>query len=273
MKSANWISATGRRPFRALPIATPTMQDSARGVSSTLASPYLAWRPSVARNTPPLRPTSSPSTQTRGSRSISSWRASRMPSIRVLTATVSSPHGVDVTFEVGRVRGRRRLGRLHRRLHLGQALPPESLLVLLGEERLLPQVGAEAIDGVGAQHLLQLLRGPVAPLIVVRGVGGEAPAASPDQGGTLAGACPPHRLAHGLVDGQGIAAVDVDAGHAVAPGSLRHRYHRHLQPARDRDGVAVVLHQADEGQTVDAGEVQGLVPVPAGGAALAQGGE
>ena len=42
MKSANWISATGTRPLIAEPMATPTMHDSASGVSSTRASPYLA---------------------------------------------------------------------------------------------------------------------------------------------------------------------------------------------------------------------------------------
>ena len=41
MKSANWISAMGRMPFTAAPIATPTMQDSASGESITRSSPYF----------------------------------------------------------------------------------------------------------------------------------------------------------------------------------------------------------------------------------------
>src|SRR5579864_6873716 len=81
MKSANWISATGIRPFRAAPIATPTIPDSASGVSRTRASPNFAYSPSVAPNTPPLRPTSSPMTRTRSSRSISSVIAARTASI------------------------------------------------------------------------------------------------------------------------------------------------------------------------------------------------
>src|SRR5258705_218406 len=56
MKSANWISAIGMRPFSAAPTATPTMPDSASGVSSTRASPNRAYSPSVAPSTPPLRP-------------------------------------------------------------------------------------------------------------------------------------------------------------------------------------------------------------------------
>src|SRR5579864_5082200 len=81
MKSANWISAIGMRPFNAAPTATPTMADSASGVSRTRDSPNLAYRPSVAPNTPPLRPTSSPITSTRPSRSISSAMAARTASI------------------------------------------------------------------------------------------------------------------------------------------------------------------------------------------------
>src|SRR5712692_469788 len=81
MKSANWISAIGMSPLRAAPIATPTMADSASGVSRTRASPKRAYRPSVAPKTPPLRPTSSPRTRTRSSRSISSVIAARTASI------------------------------------------------------------------------------------------------------------------------------------------------------------------------------------------------
>src|SRR5438132_1608555 len=81
MKSANWISAMGIRPLSAAPIATPTIADSARGVSSTRASPKRAYRPSVAPDTPPFLPTSSPRTRTRSSRSISSEMAARTASI------------------------------------------------------------------------------------------------------------------------------------------------------------------------------------------------
>src|SRR5215470_8082205 len=51
-----------------MPIAVPMMPPSAIGVSSTRCSPYLRCRPSVTRNTPPKKPTSSPRITTRGSR-------------------------------------------------------------------------------------------------------------------------------------------------------------------------------------------------------------
>ena len=76
MKSANWISATGFNPYRAIPMALPMIPASARGVSKQRSAPNSSCSPVVARNTPPKRPTSSPSTTTRESRRISSRRQS-----------------------------------------------------------------------------------------------------------------------------------------------------------------------------------------------------
>src|SRR6188768_161376 len=58
-----------------MPTAVPMIPDSARGVFMTRSSPNLSRSPSVARKTPPRRPMSSPRTQTRSSRAISSERA------------------------------------------------------------------------------------------------------------------------------------------------------------------------------------------------------
>src|SRR3990170_2029556 len=74
MKSMNWISGTGRSPYRAIPIAVPMIPASASGVSNT-RSGNSSIRPSVHRKTPPLRPTSSPRITTRSSRRISSRSA------------------------------------------------------------------------------------------------------------------------------------------------------------------------------------------------------
>src|SRR3989441_4260622 len=74
MKSMNWISGTGRSPYRAIPIAVPMTLPSLRGVSKT-RSGNSSMRPSVHRNTPPSLPTSSPRMMTRSSRRISSRRA------------------------------------------------------------------------------------------------------------------------------------------------------------------------------------------------------
>src|SRR5262252_9438716 len=58
----------------------PTIADSEIGVSTTRRSPNSSWSPWVTPNAPPYGPTSSPSTNTFGSRRISSASASRIAS-------------------------------------------------------------------------------------------------------------------------------------------------------------------------------------------------
>ena len=53
MKSANCISATGRRPISEAPVQAPTMAVSASGASSTRHGPNSAWKPWVTLNAPP----------------------------------------------------------------------------------------------------------------------------------------------------------------------------------------------------------------------------
>src|SRR5512140_1583849 len=103
MKSENSISATGRSPFIAIPIAIPTIPSSFRGVSITRSGPNRRSNPSGARKTPPSRPTSSPRTQTDGSRAISVASASLIALISV-TSAIASPlpceQGVALLGEV-----------------------------------------------------------------------------------------------------------------------------------------------------------------------------
>ena len=73
MKSENCISATGRIPSTAAPMAQPMMPDSASGVSITRCGPNSSMNPSVTLNAPPKTPMSSPITNTRSSARIS-WR-------------------------------------------------------------------------------------------------------------------------------------------------------------------------------------------------------
>ena len=82
----NWISATGRRPWLAMPMDMPAIMPSASGVSCTRSLPNFSCRPAVARNTPPFTPTSSPSTTTVGSCAISHACARLMASIIVTLA-------------------------------------------------------------------------------------------------------------------------------------------------------------------------------------------
>src|SRR5581483_831347 len=87
----DWIWATGRQPAIARPIAEPAMTPSDSGVSITRFG-YLSYRPSVARNTPPVLPTSSPMISMRSSRSISTASA-------WLTASTTVASGIAVPVQ------------------------------------------------------------------------------------------------------------------------------------------------------------------------------
>ena len=67
------------------------ISDSDSGVSITRSSPNSAWSPSVARNTPPFSPTSSPRRMTASSRRISEASVSRIASMNVLRAISEDP--------------------------------------------------------------------------------------------------------------------------------------------------------------------------------------
>src|SRR5690606_31165816 len=67
------------------------MEVSHSGVSMTRQGPNLSCRPTVARNTPPLTPTSSPSTTTLSSCAISQASACVTASMRVISATAHLP--------------------------------------------------------------------------------------------------------------------------------------------------------------------------------------
>src|SRR3989454_334615 len=96
MKSMNWISGTGRRPYRAIPIAVPMIPPSLSGVSNT-RSGNSSISPSVHRNTPPFRPMSSPRRTTRSSRRISS-RSALFTACTIVIAGISGlpPHPLRV---------------------------------------------------------------------------------------------------------------------------------------------------------------------------------
>src|SRR5436190_11780396 len=125
----------------------PTIADSEIGVSRTRASPNSAASPCVTPNAPPYEPTSSPRTNTFGSRRISSASASRIASRYVSSLLIPAPlhhegtklpeaHEVpsaqhvlrepsalrafvmiDLGIEIGDCVLRIRLRRIHRELH------------------------------------------------------------------------------------------------------------------------------------------------------------
>src|SRR5690242_9884614 len=77
-----------------MPIAIPAIMPSASGVSCTRSLPNCSWSPAVARNTPPLSPTSWPNTTTLGSCDISHACARLMASIMVTFAMLVARAGL-----------------------------------------------------------------------------------------------------------------------------------------------------------------------------------
>src|SRR5713226_3495388 len=93
MKPMNWISPTGLSPCAAMPTQTPLIKSSDSGMSITRSGPKRCCSPTVARNTPPFTPTSSPSTITFGSSCIA--RASAR-----LTASTSVDSVMGAPFQL-----------------------------------------------------------------------------------------------------------------------------------------------------------------------------
>src|SRR5438445_2777224 len=175
------------------------MADSARGVSKTRSSPNSFWSPSVTRNTPPFRPTSSPRTRVRES-SRSASRNARLRAWTRLTSAILGPARpqpadlVQLSLEVGR------------ELRVSEAEevvdgdgsprgdPGAHLCQLLLDARLDPleevraghglrlQEAPVAVDGVAPPPALDLVLVAIAARVVGRGVGPDAVGERLDQG-------------------------------------------------------------------------------------------
>jgi hypothetical protein len=76
-----------------MPMATPAIAVSASGVSITRSGPKRACNPTVARNTPPFTPISSPRSTTSGSCSLAWTRAILTACTRLISAMAASAVG------------------------------------------------------------------------------------------------------------------------------------------------------------------------------------
>src|SRR5215471_19622855 len=147
MKSSYMISATGRMPCIAAPIAAPASAISEIGVLRTRSLPNSSSIPAVTPSEPPISAMSSPMMKT-----SSSWRIAVDSASRTASRYVSS--GIDVLQRVFRCRIRTVLCELDRRLddlrHLGVDLGE---LVQCGAQPL-----AQDLDRVARRaQLLRLL--------------------------------------------------------------------------------------------------------------------
>src|SRR5690606_18568506 len=205
-----------------MPSAAPMIAASDSGESITLSGPYLSNSFSVARNTPPRLPTSSPMTTTRSSRAISlsrvvamawaivcrlmvSWPPDRARSPLALPALLREAlrhlGGDGREHPPGR-RGAGGLGLGARGVQLRRGFRARLLLVGAGPQPAPLEEAAEARQRVAPPPRLDLLARPVARGVV----GGRVPAVAVDEqlherrADALAGAL--HDLASHVVRGQ-----------------------------------------------------------------------
>src|SRR5690242_14415312 len=115
MKSPNMMSTTGRMPVMAAPTPRPVKPASEMGVSTTRSLPNSSTRPESTLKGVPASATSSPMMNTRGSRRISSARASRTAWAKVSSRPFS---GIDVLLHFFRAGIGSSDGELHCRLHV-----------------------------------------------------------------------------------------------------------------------------------------------------------
>src|SRR6266516_868886 len=189
-------------------MATPTIEDSASGVSMTRFSPNSSRNPAVARNTPPRAPTSSPRTNARSSAFMAShsvsWTVwtmffsvncspprspafSRPPTSQGVRRSLRSLRSLGLLppwTPCGRLgedvlqgtvgRGVLRApGLVHRPVDLSLDLGAQPLDRVVVQDSLFLQVAPEHQDGVVALGLLDLLARAVGAVVIVGGVGME----------------------------------------------------------------------------------------------------
>src|SRR5262245_20208285 len=144
-----------------MPTQSPLINSSASGVSITRSAPKRCCSPTVARKTPPLTPTSSPSTTTLPSSSMARASARLMDSTSVTSGTGTSAElrplagvaarqfGVQIVEH--RLRRARRRGQIALDCRLDRFLALGRKLFLL---RLAPQLLAHEIRAQPRDRLL-----------------------------------------------------------------------------------------------------------------------
>src|SRR6266542_1746444 len=247
-KSSYMISATGRMPWSAAPIAAPASAISEIGVLRTRSRPNSSSIPCVTPIEPPISAMSSPMTKTSSSCRIACTSASR-------TASRYESSGIDV-LQVVLGRG---IGAVLRELDRGlddlRHLGVELVELLVRDAELLPQQH-DRIAGRAEPAGLLLV---AVHLRVADVVAGEALGVEVDEDGPLAGARVLERLPRGLVDRLDVLAVGLQRLHAERLGALREIAQRCVLRLRRRLGPLVVLEHEDGGNAPELREVERLV--------------
>src|ERR1700747_1339950 len=265
-----------------MPTQSPLIRSSASGVSRTRSDPKRFCKPAVARKTPPLMPTSSPSTTTLGSSSIA------RPSAR-LTASTKVTSGIVLPREFTALRGidlrqtgieviehgfaRTRCGceiafdcRLDALIALGRKL----LLVRFAPNLLVDKIRPEARDRLFLPMSLNCIGRTIARCIIRGRVIAESVGDRLDEAGALAIAgCSNGVFCRGAYR-QHIAAIDLLACESGGDRLLRQRFATCLKSYRYRYGPLIVGGDEHDRQLVHAGKIHRFVNIAFRGGAIAE---
>src|SRR5260221_8790668 len=247
-----------------MPTAAPVMASSASGVPNTRSGPYLSTSPRVVPRMALGSSTSRPKRMTELSRSISRSCASRTASTNA-SVRVASAGAIHVRPELVR-------GREGARLREGEGLGdfrfdfPFDAPPLVGRKH-----AAQARDLVAAHPGIGFVARAIAEREVLAGTDVLAPTvrhALEEERPRLARTQSGHRLRDSCADGQDVVAVDAFGGQPVRAGA-GHDVSRVLAAElMGVDRVQVVLADEDDGQALEGGEPEALVPDALVGGAL-----
>src|SRR5579875_1724738 len=261
-KSPNMMSTTGRSPVMAAPRPIPVKPASEIGVSITRSGPNSSTSPLRTLKAVPASATSSPMTNTVGSRRSSSANASLIawPSVtsRIPTAVAL---GVDMLAHLGRVGIRRLEGEVDTVAHLRHHLLLDPLQTCRVHPRFQQPPGQQPdrIALVTPDPLL--LPGAIGSVHVPHVVAVKAVGVAEQEAGTVSTSSSIHRLPGGGVDDEDVLPVDLLTGDSEGPGSGGELPSGGLPVARVLV-IEVVLADVDHGQPPERGHVHGLVEEP-----------
>src|SRR5258708_23755347 len=253
MKPMNWISPTGLSPCAAMPTQTALIKSSDSGMSITRSGPKRCCRETVARNTPPFTPTSSPSTITLGSSCIA--RASAR-----LTASTSVDSGMGAPIQLVALGGvgpgkfrikviEHRLRRtwpdcqvpFRRRVDLLLTLAHELFLLRLAPCPLADEIRTQPCNRLLLPAPLNLLGRAIAPRVIRGGVVAEPVGHRLDEARALPVAGSRNRLRGGGAHRYDVVAVHLFPCKAGSDRLLRQRFGGRLQLQRHGYGPLIVV--------------------------------
>src|SRR6266566_5679410 len=220
-KPMNWISPTGLSPCAAMPTQAPLISSSDSGVSITRSGPKRCCRPTVARNTPPFTPTSSPSTITFGSSCIARASA-RLTASTSVDSVMGDPlqlvalGSVDLgKFGIEVIEHRLWCSRpyrqvpFHCRVDALLALTDELFLLRLAPYPLADEIRAQPRDRFLLPMPLNLFGRPIAPRVIRGRMVAEPVGDRLDEARALPAASSRNRLLGGGTYGDDVVAVDL----------------------------------------------------------------